>query len=292
MRRRVLTATIVAAIGANQLTAQDGGRRQNYQVDLTGGWAHSETDTSPEVELDQFVLAGIYHLKPVALADHPWNEAAFLEHSASVMATVSYADFDIGSFSADGVLFGAGFRYAEKETPIAAELTFSLGSLDGDGGVDIDLTAVNARIGYWLMPNAILGADIGFAETEIDSFLEVEELRFGAFAKIVHDLGEGRAVNGEARVGFLSVDDSVSDEENIEFGVSGDFYFTPQYSAGALVNFSFGDATSEEGTTLGLRGSAWFTPEVALAAQVSTFLAEDASGDDQDTLFVFLNLRF
>lgn len=286
-----ICAAFVAAIAVAQLSAQDGGL-ESYQVDLIGAWSFSETDTTPEIEQNTFLIGGTYHLKPVELADHPWNEAAFLEHSTSVTAMLSWSDFEIGAFSADGVTFGAGFRYADKETPVAADLSFQLGSLDGDGGVDIDLNEVNARIGYWLKPNAIVGVEVGIEEIEAETVFEIEELRFGAFGKIVHDLGEGRAVNAEARIGIAAVDDTVSDEENFELGVAGDFYFTPRYSAGALVNFSFGDAASEEGTTLGLRGSAWVTPQVAVGAQVTTFLAEDSAGADQDTFALFVNLRF
>jgi hypothetical protein len=287
-----ITAAVVAAFAASPVAAQEGAKPPSYQFELVGAWSMSEADTSPDTEINQYLLVGTYHLKPVELADHPWNEAAFLEHSTSVSAFVDYADFEVGSFSADGLLYGVGFRYAEKQTPIAAELRFQLGSLDGDSGVDIDLNELNARIGYWVKPNALVGVDVGLEEVEAEPLLDVEVLRFGAFGKIVHDLGEGRAVNAEARFGVASVDDTFSDEENFEIGFAGDFYFTPQYSAGALVGLSFGDAVSEEGTTLGLRGSAWFSPRVALGAEVSTFLADDDAGADEDTLTVFLNLRF
>lgn len=284
-----ISAALFSAIAASALSAQDA---RHYQVDLAGGWSRSKTDTSPDLEINQYRVGGTYHLKPVALADHPWSEAAFLEHSTSVSALLGFADFDVGSFSADGMVYGAGFRYADKETPVAAELNFSIGSLDGDGGVDIDLNDVNARVGYWLKPNVIVGVEAGLSETEANSVIDVDTLRVGLFGKLVRDLGDGTAVNGEAHFGMVSVDDSVSTDENVEFGVAGDFYFTPQYSVGALVDFSFGDAASEEGTTLGVRGTAWFSPRVALNLAATTFDAEDSSGVDQDTFAVFVNLRF
>src|SRR5262245_1008081 len=142
------TLALVAAVAAGPLTAQNGARPEKYQFELIGGWSRSETDTSPDIETNQYALAGVYHLKPVALADHPWNEAAFLEHSTSASAGVNYTTFEIGPFDADGPLFAAGFNFAEKETPFAAALNFSIGTLDGDGGIDIDLTNVNGSIGY------------------------------------------------------------------------------------------------------------------------------------------------
>ena len=104
MRTRIVTGFVAAAASA-QLAAQGGATMQSYQFDLTGGWSMSETDTSPEIEVDQYILAGTYHLKPVQLADQPWNEAAFLEHSTFVQAGAVFADFEIGNFSADGPLF-------------------------------------------------------------------------------------------------------------------------------------------------------------------------------------------
>ena len=285
------TAALVAAIAAGPLAAQDGARLQKFQFELIGGWARSETDTTPEIEINNYALAGVYHLKPVALADHPWSEAAFLEHSSAVSAGVNYADFEIGAFSADGPLFAAGFNFADKETPIAAALNFSIGTLEGDAGVDIDLTNVNGSIGYWVRPNAILGVDVGQEEIEAGGLLEVEEFRYGIFGKIVHDLGEGRAVNAEARVGMTTVDDTISEEDNVDAGFATDFYFTRQFSVGALVEFAFGDADTEEGTTLGVRGSAWLSPQAALNVEYTTFMA-DSNGNDEDTLAVGFNLRF
>jgi hypothetical protein len=167
-----------------------------------------------------------------------------------------------------------------------------IGTLDGDGGVDIDRMAVNGRCGYWLQPNAIVGGQITFDQTEIGSSVDVDTLSIGAFGKIVHSLGEGRSVNAEAHLDLVSVDDGASDEDNVEFGVAGDFYFTKQYSVGAFVDLSFGDAVSEEGTTLGLRGTAWITPQWSVSASLSTFMADSNAGEDEDFFTVFFTGRF
>lgn len=286
-----ISAALAAALAAGSITAQDA-PKSSYQIELTAGFALTELDTSPEIEIRQFLLGGSYHLKPVALADHPWNEAAFLEHSTFVSAQVGYAEFEISSFDADGEVFGAGFRYAEKDTPVAAELAFSIGSLDGDAGLEIDLNEVSGRVGYWVKPNAIVGVSASFEEVEVQSALVNEVLRVGAFGKIVHDLGEDRAINVEADLGIASVDDGASEEENVELALASDFYFTPQYSAGALVALSFGDAVSEEGITFGLRGSAWFTPMFGGSVEVSRFNAEDSAGSDEDSLSIFASVRF
>jgi len=290
MSARIVTGLAIALTPA-WLAAQ-GDTMRPFQYEVTGGWAMTSIDTSPDIDIDQFRATGTYHLKPVALASGPWNEAAFLEHSTEISVLAEYQTFDIGSFSADGFVAGAGFRYAEKDKPIAAEFAFSVGSLDGDSGIDIDVSTIEARVGYWLRPNAILGVDFSRQKTDGASLLDVEELRFGVFGKIVHDLGEGRAINGEACIGIDSIDDSVSTDQNVEFQGSVDFYFTPRYSAGALIGLSSGDADSQEGTTLGVRGSAWVSPQLAVDAEYQTFQASNNTGNDSDTFLIELTLRF
>jgi len=290
MRTRIVAGVVVAAATAH-LAAQDPARVQSYQFELGAGWSMSTTDTSPEIEINQYVFAGTYHLKPVMLADHPWNEAAFLEHSTFVQAGAVFADFEIGNFSADGPLFLVGGTYAEKDTPIAASFNLQMGTLDGDAGIDIDLSEVNGRVGYWLTPNAILGVQVSLEQTEIETLIDVDTLSYGAFGKVVRDLGEGRAINAVAHID-LSVDDGTTDEDNVEFGFAADFYFTPRYSVGALVDFSFGDAVSDEGTTLGVRGTAWFTPQLAFNLALATFVADDDAGSDEDTIGAFFTARF
>ena len=291
MRTGIVAGFVVAATTA-QLAAQGAAQFTSFQIEAAGGWSLTSTDTSPDADLNEYFVTGTYHLKPVMLADHPWNEAAFLEHSTFVQAGLSYAELEVGNFSADGPLFRVGGTYADKDTPIAAQLNLQFGTLDGDAGTDVDRMSFGGRAGYWLMPNAIVGAALTLDSTEIGS-VDVDKMSFGAFGKIVHPLGEGRSVNGEAHLDFVSVDDGVSDDDNVEFGVAADFYFTKQYSVGALVNFSFGDVASEEGITLGLRGTAWITPQLSVNAALSTFMADDDTvGADQDFFSLFFTARF
>ena len=293
MRTNIVAGFVVLA-GAAQLAAQGGAggaaKMTSYQIELTGGFSTSEADTTPDLETKRFFVAGTYHLKPVMLADHPWNEAAFLEHSTFVQAGLSLVDFDAGGASADGPVLRLGGTYAEKDNPIAAQVNLEFGSLDGDNGPDVDLMTLNGRCGYWLQPNAIVGGQLTLDKTEIGSF-DIDVFRFGAFGKIVHSLGEGRSVNAEAHLDLVSVEAGSSDETNVEFGVAGDFYFTPQYSAGAFLDLSFGDAPSEEGITLGLRGTAWIMPQLSANLALSTFMADNNAGADEDTFSLYFSWR-
>jgi hypothetical protein len=291
MRARILT-TAAVAVFAGVAMAQERQQMKSFQIEATGGFSFREIDTGPDIEITQFEAMGTYYLAPVELKDHPWNEAAFLEHSMGVMAGLRWVDFEVGPFSADGPVVGAGFRYADKETPVAGEVNFSIGSLDGDMSTDVDITTFEGRGGYWLQSNAIVGAEFKYDELEVGGATLQEESYFGGFGKIVYDLGEGRAVNAEAGVGIASVEDAVSDEENFVIHIEGDYYFTPQYSAGALLDFSFGDSVSDEGVTFGLRGTAWINPMFSVMAEFTTFSADNDQGADSDEFGIFATFRF
>ena len=290
MNRELRIALALASVASSAL-AQGEAKFEKFQFELEGGWSQFKADTSPEFESTDLAVVGTYHLKPVALASNPWNEAAFLERSTFFQAGLDFAEVEQAGFSSDGVVYGLGGRYADKESPLAAEVTFLTGSLTGDA--DIDLSDLSGRVGYWCMSNAILGLSLGRATTEIETLPDVEVVSFGAFGKIVHDLGEGRAVNFAAELDFVSVDDTTSTEDNVEFGLLADYYFTQKVSLGAQAKISSGDNGASEGTTLGVRGSMWFTPQLSANASYSHFAVDDdALGSDDDTISLFFLARF
>ncbi len=288
---RVCIQTVVA-LALPVAAAHAQGAPPTYRFEVVGSYRVSEVDTNPDLEITQYGVSGTYYLAPVSLASHPWSEAAFLEHATGVSVGVRHTDFEIATFDADGPTIGAGFLFATKEDPIAARIDVAFGTLDGDMGIDVDQTNVSGWVGYWLQPNALVGAELDYEEIEAGGLLDIEQLRVGVFGKVVHDLGEGRSINAEARIGAAQVDVPGSDETNVSLRVEGDYYFTPQYSAGALVDFSFGDAASEEGVTFGVRGTAWLNHSAALSVAYSVFDASDSAGSDESELGLSVTVRF
>ena len=290
----VIAAITIAAMAmlAQDALAQNASALESYQTEITGGYTWLKIDTSPDIELSEALIEGTYNFQPVSLKGHPWNEAAFLEHTMQAMVALRYTDFEISTFDADGLLYGGGFRYADKDTPVAADVRFRTGTLDGDLGFDVDVTFIDASVGYWVMPNAIAGLSFTFDELDPDGTFRIKETSIGAFGKIVHKIDDERAVNAEARLGWTSVDAGTDDDDNFELTLAGDYYFTPQYSAGVLLDVSVGSAESIEGTTLGVRGSAWFSPQVGVRVEYSRFWASDSQGADADAVGVFLSVRF
>jgi hypothetical protein len=285
-----LTFLAMATLGQNT-AAQSASAMDSYQGEVTVGYKWRDIDTNPDIELTDVLLEGIYNFEPVSLQGHPWNEAAFLEHSMQGMLSLAWSKFELSTFDADGLVYGAGYRYAAKDVPVAGEVIFKTGTLDGDMGLDVDLTYVDASLGYWVEPNAIAGIAFNYTDLDPDGTFKIEQTTVAAFGKIVHKLDDERAINAEARAGWTSVDTGTSDDGSIVLTLEGDYYFTPQYSAGALLDFQSGDANSQDGTTLGVRGSAWFTPQVGISVQYSKFWA-DGKGADEDGGGIYLSVRF
>jgi len=287
--RAVATAAITMAAMVT-LPKAVSAQNNRYQTEVSLGYLWTETDSTPTITQTEIPLRGTYHFEPVSLKGHPWNEADFLEHSMSASLELRWYDFDVSGSGADGLLYGGGFRYAEKEKPIAAEFNFRTGSIDGSG-IDIDVTSLDLSVGYWVKDNAIAGFAYQRDELDAGGGFNYEKQTFSGFGKLVHKLDDEQSVNGEARIGWASVDTGTTDT-NMEISLAGDFYFTPQYSAGAMLDFSFGDAVSDEGTTLGLRGSAWFNQQVGARVEYSRFLASDSAGVDDDSFAIYVAVRF
>lgn len=286
------TALLAVATLGQDATAQTAPAMESYQTEIRLGYQWRDIDTNPDIELTDVLLEGTYNLEPVSLKGHPWNEAAFLEHSMQAMVELSWSEFEISTFDADGLVYGGGFRYATKDCPIAADLVFKTGSLDGDMSFDVDLTTIDASVGYWVEPHAIAGVTFNYTELDPDGTFKIEQKTIAAFGKMVHKLDDERAINAEARVGWTRFDSGTSDDDNVVLTLEGDYYFTPQYSAGGLVDFSFGSSDADEGLTLGVRASAWFTPQVGVMVELSRFWADDSSGADEDQAGFFVSIRF
>ncbi len=285
------TTWLALAMGALSpaLAAQD---PDLFQYEILSGWRSTTTDTNPDIDVNTLFVEGRYFFDAVSVGAHPRTEAAFLERAMYVAADIDYTRFEIGGFDADGPTVGAEFRYAKPDEQIAATAGFEYGSLSGDGGVDVDQWLIHGDLGYWLEDDMIIGGRFSREETEAGGLLNITETVFGAFGKVVRDIGDNRAINVEAHAQFVHVDPGSTDDVNFEIGAEGDFYFTPEYSGGAILNLSLGGADLRAGVTVGVRGAAWVTPTIAVNAELTHFEASDSNGADEDMFSVFGTFRF
>lgn len=282
-----LVATL--ALVAGGLQAAD----EQYQWEVGLSYQTVTTDADPEAEWTTIAADGTYHvLGPVALADHPWEEAAFLEHSSFVSATLGMATLEWGPIDADGLTYGVAGRYAQPDVPVAVDLSLAWTSVeDDDFDFENDLFTWDLRAGYWIMPNLIAG--LGYTATSLDDGSdETTDTEPYVWGKWVHGLNAELDLNVEAELGRIDYD--ATDDKNLALVANGDVYFRKQYGVGLLLGNEVGDAESEEGRTVGIRGSAWFTPNIGVRAQYAMFAAanDDEGGVDSDTVGLEVVGRF
>jgi hypothetical protein len=81
-------------------------------------------------------------------------------------------------------------------------------------------------------------------------------------------------------------------EDNNEFKVSGEYYFTRMTSLGASASFNSGDDISDEGKALAIGFTHFFVPQFALNIGLSTFNADDSQTEDTDSISLVAIARF
>ena len=267
-----------------------------YRWELGLGYTVATADTDLEPEATELSGRVRYHLlAPVSLANGPWEESEFLEHSTWLEAHAGRATLEAGAFEADGPTYGAAGRYAAKDVPVAVDGAIAWRSVeDDDSEATLDAFSWQARAGYWIMPNLIAG--LGYSsitnefEAEFDSTSTTDTALF-AWGKWVHPLRADLDLNLEAEAGQIWYDDE--DGENLTATLEADLYVLKRYGIGLLVGTESGDVAESEGDTLGVQASAWLTEHIGLRAGYSTFAASDEEeGADLDAYFGELVARF
>jgi hypothetical protein len=284
-RSFALSATL-AALALNVASAAD-----EYQWEAGLGVSQTTSDDSVDTKATAISAFGEYHLAPVKLADHPWEEAAFLEHSTFVDASVSYLTLKNDNIDADGAGIHVGFTYATPEFPL--RLSAGVGFSKVSDEDDIKTTVFDLDAGYWIKPELIVGLRLASSKISTDGVPDDnKELDISAYGKWVVTLNDEVAFNAEAELGRHSYDNGEKDS-NTAIEVAGDVYFRKQYGIGLSLGTESGDADAAEGTTIGIRGSAWFTQQIGVRVGYEKFTVKDDDfGVDDDTLFLEVVGRF
>ena len=292
MRMRSVSVLLCSTLLAPFASAQGGTNNNSYQWELNASYGVEDADTTATFKTTELMLEATFNFKPVELKDQPWLEADFLERVMQVGVVVDQYTQEVGNAEPDGLLYGARFRYADKESPVAAEIRYAVGNIDGDG-FDVDLSALSALVGYWVEDGFLVGLDLSLETMSPSGGSDMDQTKYGLFAKNVRKLDGGRAVNLEGSIRIANFDDGSTDDSNTEIQIGGDYFFTPQYSAGAELGYFFGDARSEEGTSFVIRGEAFFTQNIAVGASYGWFWADDSQfGADADLFSINVRGRF
>ena len=243
---RRLTAVFLAGILASAAAQAD-----DYRFELAGSFDRVGFDDAPDADI--ITVGGTFYLKPVPTDGLPLAEAAFLNHSSYVRASLARLDF--AGENAD--LLDASFAYYIPNTIFYARVGVT--KVDEDVGLDDD-TIVNGSFGVTPIDGLLLYTD--FTEDGWDP---------NATAKYVGKMG-----NGHFYAATVSVLDP--DEEDVEVGLDFDYFLDTTFSIG-------GGVTTGNDDTVTIRAEKFFMPNFAVGGRVSF-------GDEGDGIGATVKWRF
>lgn len=255
-----------------------------YNAQLNGGFSnftHDDNYTDQDAQID---LQGKYFLEPVQIKNHPFNEAAFLEHNSNLYATYAYRsieskDYIYTTFDplAPGMLyqfglakdqrdihhFAGGLEYFHEQFYLNGEI--GIGRVKAKSDIDFNYGTVNykndynvttyrALVGFMPISNLLVAA--GVDGYQGDKYHD-DETDFAAKVKYVTPFGQnGHVLNFEA-------DGTFGDENNIIFGA--DYYLNQAFSVGTA--YSLKDDNQSDNNFLWFRSKYFMSENLALGAE-------------------------
>lgn len=227
-----------------------GAQADDYRFELDGSFDRLGVDDSPDADI--FSVGGTFYLEPVPTDGLPLAEAAFLNRSSFVNASLSRVDF--AGENAD--LFDASFGYYIPNTMFYGRIGVT--KVDEDIGLDDD-TVVNGTFGVTPIDGLLVSTD--FTEDGWDP---------NATAKYVGKLG-----NDHYYAATVSVLDP--DEDDVDIGLGFDYYLDHTLSVGGAVSSGSDSVT--------VRAEKFFMQNFAVGGRASF-------GDDAEVIGVTVKWRF
>lgn len=254
LKKLALATALLAGLGtAHAYQAEVGGTVAYHDVDVQG------VDNGHTLEVD-----GTYYFNPVQIKDSPLNEAAFLNRSSNINATVSYTDFDFY----EETTFGAGIEYFVPNTDFYVSGNIGQITEEFDGFEDFDTTVYSAEVGYLPITGLLIAAGIaGFdndATDDVDPTLR---------AKYVTQVG---AYDMNFEGGATFGDDNI-------YNLGTDLYLDKTLSVG--LGYSGSDADGVDDDVFTIRAKKFLTQQVSLEGNI-------AFADDINTYGIRAAYRF
>ena len=241
---------------------------QAYQVEVNGGYSFTDLDIDGSDGLDNYNIGGTYYIAPVVATNGPLAEAAFLQNASNVILNYANSSSNDIDFEVDAVTVGG--EYYLPNDPFYVSASYSSLNLEF-GPDDSDADVFTASVGYLPVSNALLTIGLLNADADDDSETDVT-----LGAKYVGDTGAN----------FYNLEGSVvfADDDNI-INAAADFYVNPNASIG--VTYADGDLLGED--QFGVRGQYFFTPQYAIGA---SYTSGEIADIDADTYGISATARF
>ena len=293
--KRALSVTLLSL----SLLSANSHAEQNYQTELLVGYEKEDADTSTDKTIG---LGAEIYFSPVNTENKPLAEAAFLDKSSSVIVGYIKLKRDlqnasINSIDSKGPLIEINY-ITETDAFIFGALYLKQ-DLDTDPNlVTGDSKTIGISIGKYLNDSSTVNfsyasSDIEARSTSANLTSSTDIDYYNLSYKTVQSLDATSYYSFGAGIELIKKSDSSSvNEDNHEFEILGEYYFTRMTSLGAAALFNSGDDVSQEGKTLAIGGTHFFIPQIALNISLSKFIADDSQTEDTDSILVAAIARF
>ncbi len=187
-------------------------------------------------------FSGEIFFAPVSTVDHPYAEAAFLEHIGSAFFSWQHMDFRSGIRHGTGPEQQFVLNYARPGFPLAIAISFDKSRLrfydSGQGETREYKSGIS--IGNYLTNSLLVGIEIAYNYAEAINminvnpdmfFLNSETLGYGVVSKYVRQLNRDRSVSFQSRINQTRSVHSAQPINTTE-SVSLVYYWTRRMSAG------------------------------------------------------------
>ena len=119
MKNHFSSLSVFAVLGSCAVTAN---AEDEYQAEITAVYAR--TDFSRDFKVNEIGAFAEVFFAPVKTADHPYAEAAFLEHIGSVSVMAADVGLKQSTVEGDGRMLNVGVNYASPDFPLAIQATY------------------------------------------------------------------------------------------------------------------------------------------------------------------------
>lgn len=265
-----------------------------FQIEISADYIKLEADDNFESKL-YGVYAEVFFL-PVKTANHPLAEAAFLERIGSVELFGGKYETQGATSKADGPVYRALATFMKPGSALFAEALYYRLKLEADppSTTNWAADAYGLGIGSFFSDGLLLGIRYFHSKSEttgpFSSMTKFDD--YEMHVKNVSVNADGTALNIEGNAGLRRTDDGSVVESNIAVGVSGDYYFTRQVSAGVGIEVETGENRWDEGVTASINVNAYANQSFSAKMAYEKFSAHHETVPDDDLINVTVSVRF
>jgi len=267
---------------------------EDYQNELR--LFHSKIKEDGGDKTSQTGLAFRGYFVPVTTQGIPLDEAAFLDRAGNVSIVYSDNKFD-GSFELTTDLWGINATLAKQSIPWMLSLSYFNEDGKTTDPINIDVTSetFDLGVGYFVEDGLLIVGQYEQTDTKISSAFtdnDLERTTYGVGVKWLHLLSAQTALNLEANVERIRNKNASKTDDGQNISISGDYYFTPEASAGLWYSKLTHDDKSREGSLLGITAKYFVKPQFSVGVDVGWFDAESAGDENDERWSLSLAYRF